>query len=54
MYVDRSFEGVSLLIGLITVFDAILNSRQRRLELQYLDGNSMSNNCYKTSLLKKS
>ena len=31
-------------IGLITVFDAILNSRQRRLELQCLYGNSMSNN----------
>ena len=41
-------------IDLMTVSAAILYSRQRRLELQCLYGNSTSNNSYKTSFLKKS
>ena len=51
---DGNMKRTLFLIGLITVFDAILNSRQRRLELQCLYRNSMSNNSYKTSLLMKS
>ena len=41
-------------IGLITVFDAILTSRQTGLTKQCLYGNPMSNNFDKTSLLKNS
>ena len=41
------------LIGLITVFDAILTSRQPREKLQCLYENLMSNNFRKTAILKK-
>ena len=40
-------------IGLITVFDAILTSRQTREKLQCLHKNLMSNNFRKTAVLKK-
>ena len=41
-------------IGLITVFGAILTSRQTGLKKQCLYGNPMSNNFDKTTLLKNS
>ena len=41
------------LIGLITVFDAILTSRQPREKLQCLYENLISNNFRKTAILKK-
>ena len=40
-------------IDLVTVFDAILTSRQTREKLQCLYENLMSNNFRKTALLKK-
>ena len=40
-------------MGLITVFDAILTSRQVGVKLQCLYENPMSNNFRKTSVLKK-
>ena len=42
------------IIGLITVFEAILTGRQTGLKQQCLYGNPMSNNFHKTSLLKNS
>ena len=45
--------GVFLGIGLVTVFDAILTSRQTREKLQCLFENLMSNNFPKTTVLKK-
>ena len=41
------------IIGLITVFDAILMSRQTRQKLQCLYENLMSNTFCKTAVLKK-
>ena len=41
------------IIGLTTVFDAILTSRQPREKLQCLYENLMSNNFRKTAVLKK-
>ena len=41
------------LIDLVTVFDAILTSRQKREKLQCLYENLMSNNFRKTAILKK-
>ena len=41
------------LIDLVTVFDAILTSRQTREKLQCLYENLMSNNFRKTAVLKK-
>ena len=41
------------LIDLVTVFDAILTSRQTREILQCLCENLISNNCRKTAVLKK-
>ena len=41
-------------IDLITVLEAILTGRQTRLEVQCLNGNPMSNDFHKTSLLKNS
>ena len=41
------------LIDLVTVFDAILTSRQTREKLQCLYENLMSNNFRKTAILKK-
>ena len=41
------------LIDLVTVFDAILTSRQTREKLQCLYENLMSNNLRKTAVLKK-
>ena len=40
-------------IDLVTVFDAILTSRQTREKLQCLYENLMSNNFRKTAVLKK-
>ena len=40
-------------IDLVTVFDAILTSRQTREKLQCLYENLMSNNSRKTAVLKK-
>ena len=40
-------------IDLVTVFDAILTSRQTREKLQCLDENLVSNNFRKTAVLKK-
>ena len=40
-------------IDLVTVFDAILTSRQTREKLQCLYENLMSNNLRKTAVLKK-
>ena len=40
-------------IDLVTVFDAILTSRQKREKLQCLYENLMSNNFRKTAVLKK-
>ena len=40
-------------IDLVTVFDAILTSRQMGEKLQYLYENLMSNNFCKTAVLKK-
>ena len=57
---NLSFPGVGSfdhlngpLIGLVTVFDAILTSRQTREKLQCLYENPMSNNFRKTAVLKK-
>ena len=57
---NLSFPGVGYfdhlngpLIGLVTVFDAILTSRQTREKLQCLYENPMSNNFRKTAVLKK-
>ena len=41
-----------LLIDLVTVFDAILTSRQTREKLQWLYENLMSNNFRRTAVLK--
>ena len=41
------------LIALVTLFDAILTSRQTREKLQCLYENLMSNNFRKTAVLKK-
>ena len=46
------FIVISLLI-LVTVFDAILTSRQTREKLQWLYENLMSNNLRRTAVLKK-
>ena len=43
----------SLTIDLVTVFDAILTSRQTREKLQCLYENLMSNNFRKTAVLNK-
>ena len=40
-------------IDLVTVFEAILTSRQTREKLQYLYENQMSNNFRRTAVLKK-
>ena len=49
-----TLEANVIIIGLITVFNAILTSRQTGLKLQCLYGNPMSNNFHKTLLLKNS
>ena len=41
------------LIDLVTVFDAILKSRQTREKLQFFYENPMSNNFRKTAVLEK-
>ena len=43
----------NLAIDLVTVFDAILTSRQACEKLQYLYENLLSNNFGKTAVLKK-
>ena len=43
----------AMVIDLVTVFDAILTSRQTREKLQCLYENLMSNNFRKTAVLKK-
>ena len=42
-----------IIIDLVTVFDAILTSRQAREKLQCLYENLMSNNFRRTAVLKK-
>ena len=51
----RLIEAITRLggIDLVTVFDAILTSRQTREKLQCLYENLMSNNFRKTAVLKK-
>ena len=44
---------LGVVIDLVTVFDAILTSRQMREKLQCLYENLMSNNFHKRALLKK-
>ena len=44
---------IIVIIDLVTVFDAILTSRQMCEKLQCLYENLMSNNFYKTAVLKK-
>ena len=46
-------DKVNFQIDLVTVFDAILTSRQTREKLQCLYENLMSNNFRKTAVLKK-
>ena len=50
-----TFEGTTLSrrIDLVTVFDAILTSRETREKLQCLYENLMSNNFRRTAFLKK-
>ena len=43
----------AMVIDLVTVFDAILTSRQTREKLQCLYENLMSNNFRRTAVLKK-
>ena len=50
---SESFPSVQHVLGLITVFDAILTSRQTREKLQRLYENLMSNNFCRTAVLKK-
>ena len=47
------FHNFAIQIDLVTVFDAILTSRQTRKKLQCLYENLMSNNFRKTAVLKK-
>ena len=47
------FEPINVLIELVTVFDAILTSRQTCEKLQCLYENLMSNNFRKMAVLKK-
>ena len=49
----RRLNFLSLSIDLVTVFDAILTSRQTRGKLQCLYENLMSDNFRKTAVLKK-
>ena len=49
----RRLNFLSLSIDLVTVFDAILTSRQTRGKLQCLNENLMSDNFRKTAVLKK-
>ena len=51
--VFHNFAIQSALIDLVTVFDAILTSRQMCEKLQCLFGSLMSNNFHKTVVLKK-
>ena len=44
---------LGVVIDLVTVFDAILTSRQMREKLQCLYENLMSNNFRRTAVLKK-
>ena len=44
---------IIVIVGLVTVFDAILTSRQMCEKLQCLYENLMSNNFHKTAVLKK-
>ena len=50
---SESFPSVQQVLGLITVFDAILTSRQTGEKLQRLYENLMSNNFCRTAVLKK-
>ena len=56
MHIQGEFFRTSLIaseIDFVTVFDAILTSRQTREKLQCLHENPMSNNFRKTATLKK-
>ena len=50
---SRSSQTLFTVIDLVTVFDAILTSRQMRAKLQCLYENLMSNNFRRTAVLKK-
>ena len=52
-YTEQSWNGKCFWIDLVTVFDAILTSRQTCEKLQCLYENLMSNNFRKTAFLKK-
>ena len=52
-FMGRKVTFVGMPIDLVTVFDAILTSRQTCEKLQCLYENLMSNNFTKTSVLKK-
>ena len=49
----KIFRRLVQCIDLVTVFDAILTSRQTREKLQCLYENLMSNNFHETAVLKK-
>ena len=51
-YGGKEGKVCALRIDLVTVFDAILTSRQTREKLQCLYKNLISNNCRKTAVLK--
>ena len=51
--IPTRYQGMALRIDLVTVFDAILTSRQTREKLQCLYENLMSNNFRRTAVLKK-
>ena len=48
-----NLDAINFAIDLVTVFDAILTSRQMCEKLQCLYENLMSNNFHKTAVLKK-
>ena len=52
-FIVNTFSGYILIIGFVSVLEAILTSRQPREKLQCLDENLMSNNLRKTAVRKK-
>ena len=48
-----NLDAINFAIDLVTVFDAILTSRQMCEKLQCLYENHMTNNFHKTAVLKK-
>ena len=51
--INGALVSIIIIIDLVTVFDAILTSRQTHEKLQCLYENLMSNNFRKTAVLKK-